>query len=89
MRDRFWLSDGRMRRIEPYFPRSHGVPRVDDRRIVSGIISLIGNGLRFRDAPEAYGSPETIYNRFIHGSRMVVSTASSPDRQPKTGRRGR
>ena len=27
-----------MRRIEPHFPLSHGVPRVDDRRIISGII---------------------------------------------------
>jgi putative transposase len=36
-----------MRRIEPYFPLSHGVPRVDDRRIVSGIIFVIRNGLRW------------------------------------------
>ena len=40
-----------MRRIEPYFPLSHGVPRVDDRWIVSGIIFVIRNGLRWRDAP--------------------------------------
>ncbi len=40
-----------MRRIEPYFPLSHGVPRVDDRRIVSGIIFVVRNGLRWRDTP--------------------------------------
>ncbi len=46
MRDRFWLLDGRMRRIEPYFPRSHGVPRVDDRRIVKvQVLSLLSEGL--------------------------------------------
>ena len=38
MSDLIWLSDAQMRRIEPYFPLSHGVPRVDDRRIISGII---------------------------------------------------
>jgi hypothetical protein len=34
MSDLIWLSDAQMRRIERHFPRSHGVPRVDDRRIV-------------------------------------------------------
>lgn len=38
MSDLIWLSDAQMRRIELRFPRSHGVPRVDDRRIVSGIV---------------------------------------------------
>jgi hypothetical protein len=37
MSDLFWLSKAQMRRIEPYFPLSHGIPRVDDRRVVSGI----------------------------------------------------
>lgn len=61
-----------MRRIEPYFPLSHGVPRVDDRRIISGIIFVIRNGLRWRDAPAEYGPPKTIYNRFIRWSRLGV-----------------
>ena len=26
MSDLFWLSEAQMRRIEPYFPLSHGVP---------------------------------------------------------------
>ena len=46
MSDLLWLSEAQMRRIEPYFPLSHGVPRVDDRRIISGIIFVIRNGLR-------------------------------------------
>ena len=41
MSDLIWLSEAQMRRIEPYFPLSHGVPRVDDRRIISGIIFVI------------------------------------------------
>ena len=66
------VSEAQMRRIEPYFPLSHGVPRVDDRRIISGIIFVIRNGLRWRDAPAQYGPPKTIYNRFIRWSRLGV-----------------
>ena len=47
MSDLIWLSEAQMRLIEPYFPLSHGVPRVDDRRIISGIIFVIRNGLRW------------------------------------------
>ena len=72
MSEPWLLSEAQMRRIEPYFPLSHGVPRVDDRRIVSGIIFVIRNGLRWRDAPAAYGPPKTIYNRFMRWSRLGV-----------------
>ena len=72
MSDLIWLSEAQMRRIEPYFPLSHGVPRVDDRRVLSGIIFVIRNGLRWRDAPKEYGPHKTIYNRFIRWSRMGV-----------------
>ena len=46
MSDLILLSESQMRRIKPYFPLSHGVPRVDDRRVISGIIFVIRNGLR-------------------------------------------
>jgi putative transposase len=72
MGDLLWLSHAQMRRIKPYFPLSHGVPRVDDRRVLSGIIFVIRNGLRWRDAPKDYGPPKTIYNRFIRWSRLGV-----------------
>ena len=72
MDDLFLLTKVQMRRIEPYFPLSHGVPRVDDRRVLSGIIFVIRNGLRWRDAPAAYGPHKTIYNRFIRWSRLGV-----------------
>ena len=72
MIDPFWLSRAQMRRIEPFFPLSHGVPRVDDRRVLSGIIFVIRNGLRWRDAPAEYGPPKTLYNRFVRWSRMGV-----------------
>src|SRR5437660_5229399 len=61
-----------MRRIELYFPLSHGMPRVDDRRVISGIVFVIRNDLRWRDAPKDYGPHKTIYNRFIRWSRLGV-----------------
>ena len=89
MDDLFLLSEAQMRRIKPFFPLSHGVPRVDDRRVVSGIVFVIKNGLRWRDAPAAYGPHKTIYNRFIRWSRMgifnrifaeLAGQAGEPDR---------
>jgi putative transposase len=72
MTDLFWLTETQLERIESYVPLSHGVPRVDDRRVVSGIVFVIKNGLRWRDAPEEYGPHKTLYNRFIRWSRMGV-----------------
>ena len=72
MAELFLLTKAQMRRIEPYFPLSHGKPRVDDRRVISGIVFVIRNGLRWRDAPAAYGPHKTLYNRFVRWSRMGV-----------------
>lgn len=72
MNELFLLSEAQMRRISPYFPLSHGVLRVDDRRVISGIIFVIRNGLRWRDAPREYGPHKTIYNRFVRWSRLGV-----------------
>ena len=43
MTDLFLLSEAQMRRIEPFFPLSHGIPRVDDRRVISGVVFVIRN----------------------------------------------
>ena len=64
MSDLYWLTDEQMARLEPFFPKSHGKPRVDDRRVLSGIIFVNRNGLRWRDAPAAYGPHKTLYNRW-------------------------
>lgn len=45
---------------------------MDDRRVVSGIIYVIRNGLRWRDAPVVYGPHKTLYNRFVRWSRMGI-----------------
>ena len=66
------LSPTQMERIKPFFPLPRGVPREDDRRVVNGIVFVIRNGLRWRDAPPGYGPHKTLYNRFIRWSRMGV-----------------
>jgi transposase len=68
----FLLSERQMARIAPHFPLAHGVPRVDDRRVVSGIVYVIKHGLQWKDAPKEYGPYKTLYNRFIRWSRMGV-----------------
>ena len=72
MGDLFLLSERQMARISPFFPLSHGVPRVDDRRVVSGIVYVIKHGLQWKDGPVGYGPPMTLYNRFIRWSRLGV-----------------
>ncbi|WP_264779015.1 transposase, partial [Gluconobacter sphaericus] len=64
MSDLFWLTNEQMDRLRPFFPKSHGRPRVDDRRVLSGIIFVNRNGLRWRDAPRKYGPYKTLYNRW-------------------------
>jgi transposase len=58
-----WLTDAQMARLQPFFPKSHGVPRADDRCVLSGIIFINRNGLRWRDAAKEYGPAKTSYNR--------------------------
>ena len=74
MSNLYWLTDEQMARLAPYFPKSHGRPRVDDRRVLSGIIFVNRNGLRWRDAPKDYGSHKTLYNRWKRWGQMGVFT---------------
>ena len=78
MSDVVLLSRAQMARLAPHFPRSRGKRRVDDRRVVSGIIYIIRNGLMWKDAPRGYGPHKTLYNRFVRWSAWVSSSASSP-----------
>lgn len=61
-----------MARLRPCFPKSHDKPRVDDRRVLSGIIFINRNGLRWSDAPREYGTPKTLYNRWKRRSDKGV-----------------
>ena len=89
MSNLFWLTDDQMARLRPFFPKSHGKPRVDDRRVLSGIIFVNRNGLRWRDAPREYGPAKTLCNRWKRWGDMGVFArimeglaAASPE--PKT-----
>jgi transposase len=72
MSDAYMLSRAQLLRMKPYFPQPHGKPRADDGRVISGIVYVIRNGLRWKDAPKVYGSYKTLYNRFVRWSRMGV-----------------
>src|ERR1700740_2319548 len=69
----FWLSDEQWVRIEPYLPKDvRGVERVDDRRVISGIVDVLKSGCRCGDCPPEYGPPTTIYNRFVRWARRAL-----------------
>jgi transposase len=55
------------------FPRRHGRTPVGDHRVFGGIVHVVCNGSRWRDAPEIFGPHKTLYNRFMRRSRMGVS----------------
>ena len=63
-----------MVRLRPFFPKSHGKLRVDDRRVLSGIVFVNRNGLRWRDAPKDYGPHKTLYNRWKRWGEAGVFT---------------
>lgn len=78
-----------MARIEPHFPLAHGVSRVDDHHVVSGIVYVIKHGLQWKDALKDLGPDKTLYNRFIRWSRLslfnrmlagLVGTGLRPER---------
>ena len=66
------LTEAQMRCLKPFFPISRGLRRVDDRRVISGIVYVIRNGLQWKDAPRGYGPHKTLYNRFVRWSRLGV-----------------
>ena len=72
MSNLFWLTEEQIERLRPFFPKSHGKPWVDDRRVLSGIIFINRNGLRWCDAPREYGPPKTLYNRWRRWGDMGV-----------------
>jgi len=64
--DLYWLSDEQFGKIEPLLPTdTRGKERVDDRRVISGIIHVLKSGGRWVDAPADYGPRKTLYNRFV------------------------
>jgi transposase len=69
----FWLNDRQWAKMAPLLPRYvRGKKRVDDRRVISGIIHVLRSGCRWSEAPEAYGPSKTLYNRFVRWSLRGV-----------------
>jgi transposase len=63
---RFDLSDDEWTIIEPLLPkRGRGPERRDDRVILNGIFYILCTGAPWRDLPERYGPPTTVYNRYV------------------------
>ena len=74
-RDYFWLTEQQFARVAPHLPtNTRGQPRVDDRRVISGIVHVLKSGGRWVDAPEVYGPRKTLYNRFVRWARKGVWT---------------
>lgn len=69
----FWFTDEQWKKIEPLLPRKpRGIARVDDRKVLSGIVHVLRNGGRWADSPAEYGPKKTLYNRFIRWSARGV-----------------
>jgi transposase len=66
----FWLNDEQWAAVEPFMPKNQpGARRVDDRRVISGIIHVLKSGCRWIDCPKEYGPHTTVYNRYNRWSR--------------------
>jgi transposase len=75
MSEVFWLSDDQWVRLAPLLPnKSRGVKRVDDRRVISGIVHVLRSGGRWIDAPASYGPRKTLYNRFVRWAAKGIWT---------------
>jgi transposase len=69
----FWLDDDQWCRIEPHLPSDvRGKERVDDRRVISGILHVLKSGCRWKDCPPEYGPHTTVYNRFARWAERGV-----------------
>jgi transposase len=72
-RNLFWLSDEQRAKIGPLLPTDvRGKARVDDRRVISGILHVLKSGCRWCDCPSEYGPTTTIYNRFVRWAKRGV-----------------
>ncbi len=74
-RSLFWLSNDAWAAIEPHLPKNQpGARRVDDRRVISGIVHMLKCGGRWADCPAEYGPATTVYNRWDRWSRRGIWT---------------
>jgi transposase len=74
IRDHFWLTAAQFGKLKPLLPNdTRGKPRVDDCRVISGIVHVLKSGMRWVDVPEdIYGPRKTLYNRFVRWAEKGV-----------------
>lgn len=71
--DFFWFSDAQWVRIAPLLPTDvRGKKRVEDRRVLSGIVHALRCGGRWADCADVYGPKKTLYNRFVRWSERGI-----------------
>lgn len=69
----FWLTENQFARLKRLLPdKVRGVPRADDRRVISGIVHVLKSGCRWVDAPAEYGPRKTLYNRFVRWAEKGI-----------------
>src|SRR5881628_1331683 len=72
-RDQFWLTKAQFSKVKPHLPTdTRGKARVDDRRVISGIVQVLKSGARWVDAPPEYGPRKTLYNRYVRWAAKGV-----------------
>lgn len=72
-RRRYELTEKEWSIIEPLLPnKPRGVPRVDDRRVLNGILWRFQTGSPWAEVPERYGRSTTCYNRFVRWRKAGV-----------------
>ena len=72
-RRRYELTDHEWSILSPLLPnKPRGVPRVDDRRVLNGILWRFRTGSPWAEIPERYGPPTTCYNRFVRWRKAGV-----------------
>jgi transposase len=70
---RYELTDGEWTAIKSMLPnKPRGVPRVNDRRVLKGILWVLRSGAPWRDLPDSFGPYTTCYNRFVRWRRAGV-----------------
>jgi len=73
MSNLFWIDAEKWNKIAPELPQDvRGKERVDDHRVISGIVHVLKSGCRWSDCPKEYGPAKTIYNRFTRWAKRGV-----------------
>jgi len=67
------LTDFEWKVIEPLLPdKPRGVPRIDDRRVLNGILWILGTGAPWYALPKEFGRYSTCHGRFVLWRKVGV-----------------